>query len=70
MTKTYLTLDEIEAMDREMLTPAICAQYERCEAYAINLKAKAGRLEYPFVLSGNRVKIPKHAYVAFMRGKA
>ncbi len=62
------TLEEIEALPREMLKPADIAGYLGCKPYAINVRAKKHQHPFPFpvVLLGNRVKIPKTPFLKAM----
>lgn len=69
MSKQALTLDEIEAMPCEMLNTETVARCMGVAQYSINLHAKAGTLPFNYIMNGNRVKIPKRAFVAFMRGE-
>lgn len=69
-----MTLDEIRASDKEMLTPADIAAVLGCEPYAINVQAAqdikdgVNSLGFAFCKIGNRVKIPRRAFINFMEG--
>lgn len=68
-----MTVQEIRALDREMLKPADVAEVLGCEAYAINLQAKAdaAKLGFPVCVTGTRVKIPRRAFLNWLeRGNA
>lgn len=66
-----MTLEEIKAMDREMLTPAIVAKVIGCDPYGITLQARQcpEALGFPVVVIGNRTKIPRRAFIKFMEGE-
>ena len=68
-----MTLEEIKALDREMLIPADVAEVIGCEPYAINVQAKAdaSKLGFPVCVMGTRVRIPRRAFLNWMeRGNA
>ncbi len=64
------TLQEIENSPKTVLVPADVAPVLGCEAYNINLQAKAdpSKLGFPVIMIGSRVKIPKEGFLRFMRG--
>lgn len=70
-----MKIKEIESYERDYLTPRQIAEVLGCDAYSINLKAKAdiedgkNRLQFPFVMMGNRVKIPRQAFLKFWKGE-
>ena len=59
----YLAI--IAASGKEMLTPADVAPVLGCNPYSINVMAKAdpARLGFPVCVIGNRVKIPRRAFL-------
>ena len=61
-------LTRIAASDVEMLTPADVAPVLGCHPYAINVAAKEdpARLGFPVCLIGNRVKIPRRAFLRWV----
>ncbi len=65
------TLTEIEACEREMLVPADIAPILGSDPQTIRLMAHQCReqLGFPVTIIGNRVKIPRAAFLAFMRGE-
>lgn len=69
MTRTALSLDEIAAMDREMLTPEIVSRCWGVSQYAVNILAKENRLPFPYIINGNRVIVPKRAFIKWMSGE-
>ena len=64
------TLEEIEALPKEMLTPADIAPILGCAQYSINLATKDGKNPFPFpvIRMGTRVRIPKMPFIKAMRG--
>lgn len=64
-------LEKIKAMDKEFLTPSEVAPLLGCMPYAINVMAKKRpeKLGFPVIMIGNRVKIPKQAFINFMEGQ-
>lgn len=69
--KTPLTLQEIEELPCEVLT---CQQVSRvlcAGAYYLHEQAMKdpSKLGFPVIVHGTRVKIPKGAFIEFMRGK-
>lgn len=69
-SKGYLTLDDLRKMEKETITPAVAAQVLRCDPNWIRVAARQGCLEFPTVLLGSRVKIPRRAFIRYMEGKA
>ena len=64
-----MTLTEMRQSDVPCLRPADVAEVLGCHPYAISLRAKNGTLPFPFFRSGNRTKIPRTAFLAWMDGK-
>ena len=58
-------LASIAANGKEMLSPADIAPVLGCNPYSINVMAKAdpARLGFPVCVIGNRVKIPRRAFL-------
>ncbi|MDL2289134.1 hypothetical protein LJB83_00020 [Clostridia bacterium OttesenSCG-928-F22] len=67
--KKRVTLEDIESIAKEILTPADIAPYLGCDQYSINVQAQndPAKLGFPVVVHGSRVKIPKQGFVYFMR---
>ena len=65
-----ITLDEIKAMDREMLTPTIVGRVIGCNPYYITLEARSNpkRLGFPVHVHGTRTLIPRRAFIRWMEG--
>lgn len=64
-------LARIEALDKEMLTPADVAKYLGCKPYSINVATENGNNPFPFpvIRMGRRVKIPKWPFIRAMKGE-
>ena len=58
-------MQQIRASGKEMLSPADIAPVLGCNPYSINVMAKAdpARLGFPVCVIGNRVKIPRRAFL-------
>lgn len=65
-----MTLEELKAMDRETITPAIAAQVLGCDPHWIRVAARQDKsmLGFPVVILNTRVKIPRLAFIRFMEG--
>jgi hypothetical protein len=63
-----MTLDEIAAIDGEVLTPAQVASVMEVDQETIRGQARSNPqlLGFPVMVAGNRVKIPKRPFLAFM----
>jgi hypothetical protein len=64
-----MTLAEIKASDKDMLTPADIAPVLGVHAQAINIQAERGQLPFPAFRSGNRTKIPRLGFINWWSGK-
>jgi len=64
------TLKDVEAYTEEFLTPKDVAKVLGCDAQTIRVQANRcpERLGFPVSIIGTRVKIPKEAFLRFMRG--
>lgn len=64
-----MTLDEIEAIPGEVLTPAQVAPVLHLDQDTVRGQAheRPELLGFPVIVAGNRVKIPKRPFLAFMR---
>lgn len=61
------TLADIEALPAEVLVPANVARVLCSNPQKVHDEAMTGRLPFPVIVIGNRVKIPKQPFVKFMR---
>lgn len=66
-----MTLSEVECMDATTLTPAQVASVLHSDPQLIRVAARQcpELLGFDVIIVGNRVKIPREAFIAFMRGK-
>ena len=64
------TLAEIEAMDREFLTPAIVGGCLGWDPWSISCQATVDpkALGFPVIRHGSRTLIPKEGFVRFCKG--
>ena len=67
-----MTLEEIEALEKDILVPTDIAGYLGCTPYTINVATRDGRNPFPFpvIRMGTRVRIPKVPFLKAMRGEA
>lgn len=63
-----MTWEQILKSDKPMLTPRDVAGVMGCHPQAINELAKVDRLPFAFMRSGNRTKIPRLAFIAWVQG--
>ena len=63
-----MTLEEVKASDKPMLTPMDIAPILGCGHYTISLIAKnePEELGFPIMRSGNRTKIPRKAFLKWL----
>lgn len=66
-----MTLEQLEALDKEVLVPKDIAPLLGCNPYAINVATKDGKNPFPFpiIRMGTRVRIPKRPFIKAMRGE-
>ena len=61
-----MTLDEMRASDKRNLAPSDVAEVLGVKPYSINVTARLrgiGAFPFPMFLSGNRVRIPRLAFI-------
>ena len=65
-----MTLEEIKAYPKEMITPQMAASVIGCDPHYIRVAAKQNpeKLGFTTLVSGNRVKIPRRSFIRFMEG--
>lgn len=61
-----MTLEEIKAMDEDFISAAQAASVMRMDVSRLIGYARKGELPFPAVISGNRVKIPRAAFLKFL----
>ncbi len=66
-----MTLQEIEALSEETLTPEQVAPLLKFNPQSIRIQAREDPtgLGFPVIRAGTRVRIPRRAFLAFMYGK-
>ena len=64
-----MTLEALEALERETLLPAEVAAVLGCNAYNFTLQARedAGQLGFPVCIIGNRVRTPRRAFIHWLK---
>ncbi len=62
-----MTIKDLEAMDKTTITPKEAASVLGCMPYYINVKARAGKLEFPAFFSGNRLKILREPFIKWVK---
>ncbi|MBR3240254.1 MAG: hypothetical protein IKF99_17665 [Oscillospiraceae bacterium] len=65
-----MTMEQIRASDKDVLTCADVAPVLKANGYTLHLQAMEcpERLGFPVVVAGRRVKIPRLAFIRFMEG--
>lgn len=63
-----MTLSEIQSSTKEVLSPKDVSGLLRCKPYTLNVTAKEGRLSIPHSFVGNRLKIPRQAFLKWFMG--
>lgn len=58
-----MTLDDIKAMTEDFITPATAAKVMKMDPGRLIQYARDGALPFQVVISGNRVKIPRRAFL-------
>ena len=65
-----MTLQELEQLETEVLTPKQVAPILGCTPYSINVAVKKGRkLSFPVIVINSWVRIPKQPFIKFMKGE-
>ena len=66
-----MTLQELEQLETEVLTPNQVAPILGCQPYSINVAVRDGRNPFPFpvIVMNKRVRIPKMPFLKAMRGE-
>lgn len=63
-----MTLEDLKAMDRETITPAIAAAVIGCDPHSIRIIARTEpeNLGFPVIVMRTRTKIPRRSFIRFM----
>ena len=66
-----MTLDEMKRSDRPMLTPYDISEVLGSDPTTIRMTARdyPERVRYPFTFTGNRMKVPRVAFIRWMEGQ-
>ena len=66
-----MTLTEIKALDKPMLTPQEVAEVLGCDAQDVRVQARQcpERLGFNVCVIGSRVKVPRLAFIRWVEGK-
>lgn len=66
-----MTLDDIRAMDKELITAAEVASVLHIDACNLRLQARIdpSKLGFPVVQTGKTVWFPRRAFLRFMEGR-
>ena len=65
-----VTIEDIEAIDKDILVPADIAPILGCTPYSINVAVRNGRtFPFPVIYMNRNVRIPKMPFIKFMRGQ-
>ncbi|WP_418427944.1 hypothetical protein [Anaerotruncus massiliensis (ex Liu et al. 2021)] len=64
-----MTLDQIEALDKDMLVPADIYEYLDTDPNTLRWQARnePEKLGFPVIVTKSRIKIPKDGFVFFCR---
>lgn len=69
-----MTIDEIRASNKEVLTPADVAPILGCKPYSISVQVRQDKergvnsFPFPTIRIGTRTKIPRKAFIKAMEG--
>lgn len=65
-----MTLNDLESMNKNMLTPKEASEFLHCNPYFITQQARKDPkvLGFPVVIIGSRTRIPREAFIRFMKG--
>lgn len=66
-----MTINEIKQSDKDILTCADVSEVLKCDPYTLHVQAqqRPEMLGFPVICVGNRVKIPRKAFLRFMEGE-
>ena len=65
-----MTLNDIKAMDKEFISPAVVAQVIGCNPQSIRIQARENpaALGFPVSVQGTRTRIPRLAFISWVEG--
>lgn len=70
-----MRIEELRESTKEVLTPSEVADVLGCDRYSLNLQAKedikrgVNSLGFEYSMIGNRMKIPRRAFLRWLEGK-
>lgn len=66
-----MKLSDLKKMNTDVITPNAASKVLGCDPHWIRVAAHQDKslLGFPVVLIGNRVKIPREAFIRFMEGE-
>ena len=66
-----MTINDIKQSDKDILTCADVSEVLKCDPYTLHIQAqrRPEMLGFPVICVGNRVKIPRKAFLRFMEGE-
>ena len=66
-----MTIEQIEASEKEMLTCTDVADVLQANPYTIHMQAefRPDLLGFPVIIMGRRVKIPRRQFLKFIKGE-
>lgn len=70
-----MRIEELRESTKEVLTPSDVADVLGCDRYSLNLQAKedikrgVNSLGFEYSMIGNRMKIPRRAFLRWLEGK-
>lgn len=66
-----MTLQELEQLETDVLTPKQVAPILGCQPYTINVATRNGNNPFPFPIlrMGTRIRIPKMPFVKWIKGE-
>lgn len=64
-----MKLEDVEKIEREYLTPQEVGAVIGSHPATVRLMARKGKLGFRHIEAGSRVKFPKDAFLAYMKGR-
>lgn len=73
--KKRLTLEDLKAIDREMIPSTVVAKFIGCDPYELSLRARRDpdNVPFPFIVTGatgTHVMFSRHGVIAWAEGKS
>ena len=64
-----MTLEEIKSLDTDMLNSHQVGSFLKIDTGRLGEYARKNMLPFPFILSGNRLKVPRISFINWAEGK-